>query len=274
MSMERFCQEIRTHALRMVHRANASHIGSALGIVEILGVLYGPGGLLRVDPSQPDAPNRDRFILSKGHACVALYAALAQRGYFALEELNTYGTDTTRLMAHASHRVPGVELSTGSLGHGLPVGCGLALAAKRMKQGYRTWVLLSDGEMDEGSNWEGILFAAHHCLDNLTILIDANGIQSLGPVETTLNLEPLVQKLEAFGWNCCEVDGHNTEALREALLTRHAQADGRPVALVARTVKGRGVSFMERQVAWHYKAPNAQQLELALQEVAEGLRHA
>jgi transketolase len=259
-----FATRVRTNALRMAFQAKASHIGGAFSMADILAVLYGEGGYLRVDPRRPDAPERDRFILSKGHACIGLYAALALSGFIPLAELETYGKPGTRLMSHASHKVPGVELSTGSLGHGLPVACGLALGAKRLGRVYQTVVLLSDGEMDEGSNWEGLLFGAHHGLDNLTVIIDANGSQGFGETNQVMNLEPLATKLTAFGWETHEVDGHNYSALTAAL---GANGSGRPKALVARTVKGKGVSFMENQLAWHYKSPTEAQFIQALAEL-------
>lgn len=263
-----FAREVRIHAVKMVHRARASHIGGALSMADILSVLYAPNGLLRIDPNTPDDPNRDRFILSKGHACTSLYAALALRGFFSLSELDSYGMDDSRLLAHASHKVPGVELSTGSLGHGLPVGCGLALGAKRFGDSYRTVVLLSDGEMDEGSNWEAFLFAAHHRLDNLTAIIDANGIQSLGTVKEVLGLEPLAEKLTAFGWWVQEVDGHNLSILKTALESALFVRTGRPAVIIARTIKGKGVGFMENSLAWHYKSPSDSDLDQALRELA------
>jgi transketolase len=236
-------------------------------MADILAVLYGPDGLLKIDPQRPQDPARDRFILSKGHACTSLYATLALRGFFPVSELESYGSNDTRLMAHASHHVPGVELSTGSLGHGLPVACGLALGAKRLGHTYRTVVMLSDGELDEGSNWEAFLFAGHHHLDNLTVIIDANGIQSLGSVNEVLDLEPLSSKFEAFGWSVQELDGHDCSALKSALEPALESGSGKPSAIIARTIKGKGVSFMENRLAWHYKAPNTAELEQALREV-------
>lgn len=274
MESVEFAARIRALAVTMVAAANASHIGGALSMADMLAVLYGPGGFLRVDPARPEDPDRDRFILSKGHACTALYAALALRGFIPLDELETYGNEGTRLMSHASHQVPGVELSTGSLGHGLPVGCGLALGAKRLERSFNTVVLLSDGELDEGSNWEAILFAAHHGLDNLTMMIDANGSQGFGSVPEVLGLEPLAAKLEAFGWFTLEVDGHAHGALRTALGTVQEAGKSRPKAILARTTKGKGVSFMENQLAWHYKSPNSSQLAQALAEIAGRTHHA
>lgn len=257
-------KQMRVEALHMVHRAKASHIGSALSICDIVAVLYGQ--VLRLDPKQPDAPNRDRFILSKGHACVAVYAALAETGFFPREDLLKYGQDHSVLMNHISHKVAGVEFSTGSLGHGLPFGTGKALAARRRKHDWRTFVLLSDGELGEGSNWEAMMFAAHHRLDNLVAIVDYNKLQSLTTVDKTLRVEPLADKALAFGWAVREVDGHNHAALAE-LLGSAPWEPGKPSFLIAHTTKGKGVSFMENSVEWHYKSPSAEQLTQALEEI-------
>jgi transketolase len=250
----------------MVTRARASHIGSALSISDIVAVLY--AGALKVFPDRPKEPSRDRFLLSKGHACVAIYAALAETGFFPRTSLESYGADGSQLMAHISHHVPGVEFSTGALGHGLPFGVGKALAAKRSGKDWRTVVLLSDGEMGEGSNWEAIMFAAHHRLDRLTAIIDYNKLQSLGTVANTLGLEPLADKLNAFGWAVREVDGHDHAALSENLSTKLWEA-GKPQMLIAHTTKGKGVPFMENKVEWHYRSPNDDQLAEALIAIGE-----
>ena len=255
---------VRRLALQMVHRAKASHIGSALSISDIVAVLYGK--VLNVDPAQPSWADRDRFILSKGHACVAVYAALAARGFFREEELLTYGRDHSDLMNHISHKVRGVEFSTGSLGHGLPFGVGKAFAAKRGGKTWRTFVVLSDGELGEGSNWEAFMFASHHRLDNLVAIIDYNKLQSLTTVAETLALEPLAERLAAFGWSVREVDGHDHAALSAALSTTPWVA-GKPSVLVAHTIKGKGVSYMENAVKWHYSSPNDAQLAQALDEL-------
>lgn len=256
-----YATAIRRAAIAMVARARASHLGGALSMADLLAVLYGE--ILRVRPDDPAWPERDRFILSKGHCCTALYAALALRGFIPKVELETFGRDGTRLMAHASHKVPGIEFSTGSLGHGLPFGAGKALAARRAEAAWRTFVLLSDGELDEGSNWEAFLFAPQHRLDGLVAIIDYNRIQSLGSVAEVLELAPLVDKLRAFRWSVCEVDGHDHAAIRAALQTLPWERD-RPSCLVAHTTKGRGVDFMEGQLAWHYKSPDSSQLAAAL----------
>ncbi|HEV8406971.1 MAG TPA: transketolase [Sphingomicrobium sp.] len=269
-STEELARRIRCRALEMVTRAKASHVGSALSIADIVAVLY--GRTLRVDPGAPNDPERDRFILSKGHACVAVYAALAETGFIDPALLKTYGTDGSSLMAHISHKVPGAEFSTGALGHGLPFGTGKALAAKRQAKDWRTIVLTSDGEWDEGSNWEAALFAAHHKLDNLLCIIDYNKLQSLTSIDETLRLEPLHSKFDAFGWAVQEVDGHDHDALLNALDIGSWPAE-KPAMLIAHTVKGKGVSFMENRVEWHYRNPTAELLAQALAEI-EGTHHA
>lgn len=256
---------IRAHALRMTHKANASHIGSCLSIADILAVLY--KSILHVDPKRPNWPDRDRFILSKGHGAAAIYAALAESGFFPKEWLDTYCQDGGKLPGHiTSHGIPGVEVSTGSLGHGLPIGCGMALAGKHDKQPYRVFVLLSDGECDEGSTWEAVLFAPHHRLDNLIAIVDHNKIQAFGAVKEVLNLESLTDKWRAFGWAVREIDGHDYSQI-EATLENVPSEPGRPSCIIAHTVKGKGVSFMENQLAWHYKSPNDEELRQALAEL-------
>jgi len=264
ISSQELAKRIRIDALQMVAEAKASHIGSALSISDLVAVLY--GGILKVNPLNPEWSNRDRFILSKGHACVAVYAALAECGFFPMENLSTYGKDFSPLMNHISHKVPGVEFSTGSLGHGLPFGVGKALAARRLKMDWRTYVLLSDGELDEGSNWEAFMFAAHHKLDNLVAIIDYNKLQSLTTIANTLGLEPLVDKLAAFGWSVKEVDGHNLVDI-ETLLKTAPWASEKPSVLIAHTIKGKGVSFMQNKVEWHYKSPNTEELARAIEEI-------
>ena len=253
--------QIRRLALEMVTRARASHIGSALSIVDILATLY--GGAMNYDALDPGAPWRDRFILSKGHACVGVYATLAEFGVIPESLLQEYGQDFSILMHHISHKVPGVEFSTGSLGHGLPFGVGKAMAAKRKGYDWRTFVLLGDGEMAEGSNWEAMLIASHHKLDNLVAIVDCNNLQSLTTVEATLGIEPLADKIRAFGWHVLEIDGHDYGQIHAAMSRSEARAKA-PTMIIARTTKGKGVAFMEDQVAWHYKSPTAEQLAEAL----------
>jgi transketolase len=250
---------IRAHALRMVAQAKASHLGSCLSVADLLAVLY--GAVLRIDAQRPDDPQRDRLIVSKGHGAAILYAVLAEKGFFPVSDLASYGQNGSPLMGHVSHHVPGVELSTGSLGHGLPVGCGLALAAQRDRADFGVYVVVSDGELDEGSNWEAILFAGHHKLDHLTAIVDYNKIQSFGTVKEVLDLEPLADKWRSFGWAVLEIDGHDHGAIRAALDAEHS---GRPRAILAHTIKGKGVAAMEGKLAWHYQSPDAKQLAEAL----------
>lgn len=256
--------QIRVDALKMTHRAKSSHIGGSLSIADLLAVLY--SRVLRVDLSRPDWRDRDRFILSKGHAVAALYAALAERGLLPKEWLDTYCQDGSHLPGHITYGVPGVEVSTGSLGHGLSIGCGMALAGKRDGCPYRVFVLLSDGECDEGSTWEAALFIPHHQLDNLVAIVDYNKIQSFGMVKDVLDLDPLAGKWQAFGWATRDIDGHDFDQIENALLSVPFEP-GRPSCIIAHTVKGKGVSFMEGQLAWHYKHPSDKELQQALAEL-------
>ncbi len=255
---------LRAHAVRMVHRSRASHLGSCLSMADIVACLY--WDTLRIDPERPDWFERDRFILSKGHGAALLYAALAERGYFPVDELKTYCESGSRLTGHATSGVPGVELSSGSLGHGLPVGCGMALAAKRENLPFRVIVLCSDGELDEGSNWEAILMAPQHQLDNLVLIVDYNKIQSFGRVQDVIDLDPLSDKFRAFRWAVREVDGHAMQDLAGAFSELPFEP-GRPSVVIAHTIKGKGVSFMEDDLAWHYKSPSPAQVEAALREL-------
>ena len=265
MDTQELARRIRRHALQMTSRGGSSHIGAILSMADIVAVLYGE--TLRVDPAQPKRPDRDRFILSKGHAGAGVYAALAETGFFPVEKLATHYQDGSDLSGHVSHKgIPGVEFSTGSLGHGLPVAAGMAYAGKLDDGRQRVFVLLSDGECDEGSNWEAILFAAHHRLDNLVVIVDYNKLQSLAPVAETLQLEPFVDKWTSFGWSVREVDGHDHGALR-TLLAGLPFAAGKPSCVIAHTTKGKGVSFMENTVLWHYRTARGEELSRAMQEV-------
>ncbi|MFY9819840.1 MAG: transketolase [Thermoanaerobaculia bacterium] len=267
ISTPELARRIRRHSVLMTSRANASHIGSSLSMADLLAVLYGE--FLRFDPQRPDWADRDRFILSKGHGCAALYAVLAETGYFPVERLETFYQDGSPLAGHATHKdVAGVEVSTGSLGHGLSLGTGMALAGQRDGKSHRVWILLSDGECDEGSTWEPALFAPHHRLDNLVAIVDYNKIQSFGTVKEVLDLEPLADKWRAFGWGMREIDGHDLEAIREAFAAVPFVPD-RPSCIVAHTIKGKGVSYMENQLLWHYRAPRGADLETALREIGE-----
>lgn len=258
-------KKIRKHSLEMVVRSRASHIGSALSMTDILAVLY--FDLMNVYPNDSKNENRDVFILSKGHACVSLYATLGLKGFFDLKDLETYGLDGSNFMNHISHKVAGVEFSTGSLGHGLPFATGIALGKKIKKQSNKIFVVVGDGELDEGSNWEALLFASHHKLDNLTIVVDYNNLQSLTTVKETLNLEPLANKFESFGCNVISVDGHNHVELYDVFKKSINNTNGKPNIIIANTIKGKGVSYMENKVKWHYSTPNQEELILALNEI-------
>jgi transketolase len=266
ISIAELSNRIRKHCVRMTNRANASHIGSSLSMADLVAVLYGK--VLHVDPKQPEWSQRDRFILSKGHGCAALYAVLAECGFFPMTWLDDYYLDGSPLAGHATHHVPGVEVSTGSLGHGLPIATGMALAAQRDGRTFRTFCLLSDGECDSGSTWEPILFAPHHKLDNLIAIVDYNKIQSLGRVKEVIDLDPLADKWRAFGWAVREIDGHDLNAIEHAF-TEIPYEHSRPSCIIAHTVKGKGVSFMEDKLLWHYKAPLANDFELAMAELEE-----
>jgi len=250
----------------MTNLGGSSHVGSAFSCADILAVLY--SDILRVDPRDPAWPERDRFILSKGHAGAAVYATLAETGFFDVELLESHYQDGSNFSGHVTHKgIPGVELSTGSLGHGLSVGAGMAYGAKLDGTDSRMFVLLSDGECDEGSNWEAILFAGHHGLDNLTAIVDYNKIQSLKAVPDTLELEPFAAKWESFGWAVVEVDGHDTEVLRDVLVGVPLKL-GLPNCVIAHTTKGKGVSFMENSVLWHYRTARDDEFDAAWQELS------
>ena len=258
---------IRRNGLEMTHLSRGSHIGSVLSVAEIIAVLY--ARVLNVDPKEPKKPDRDRLILSKGHAGSAVYAALAETGFFPVEQLKTHYANGSILSGHVSHKgVPGVEVSTGSLGHGLGVGTGMALGAKMDGAQWRTYVVLGDGECDEGSVWEAALQAAQYKLDRLIAVVDYNHMQSLATVDETLRLEPFEQKWKDFGWNAISVDGHDTEALLKAFEWAKENAGSRkPSVILAHTVKGKGISFMENNILWHYRTPQGEEYDAALKEL-------
>jgi transketolase len=263
--LRRLSNEMRKRVLVMTNRAGSSHIGSNYSMVELLVVLY--NGILRLDPARPEWAERDRFVLSKGHACAAFYAVLAERGFFPLDWLDTFYLNGSRLAGHATHtHIPGIEVSTGSLGHGFSLATGMALVAKRDDKKYRIFALLSDGECDEGSTWEAALFASHHGLDNLTVIVDYNKIQAMGPVREVLDLEPFAAKWHSFGWAVREIDGHDLEEV-ETSLSEVPYEPGCPSCVIAHTVKGKGVSFMEDDVLWHYRSPQGEEFEAALMEL-------
>ena len=260
-----FAKQIRELTLRIIYEAKSSHIGGAFSMTELLAVLY--TDILNVSPASQTDPNRDRFILSKGHCCASLYSALALKGFFTTQQLiDSYGVDGTQFFTHVSHYLPGIEISSGSLGHGLSIASGMALAAKKMEKSYRTYCLVGDGELDEGSNWEAILFAAHCKLDNLCLIVDYNKIQSMGDTNKILNLEPLTNKFIAFNWNVIEVDGHNFSEIKTAFDNAQTMNTA-PTVIIANTIKGKGVSFMEGDLLWHYKSPDKNQFELAMGEL-------
>lgn len=263
LKLKQLALKIRKHAINMTSTGGSSHIGSILSIADILAVLY--GSVLNYKADNPKWQSRDRFILSKGHAGAGVYAALAESGFMSVDKLKTHYKNGSDFSGHVSHKgIPGVELSTGSLGHGLPVATGMALAAKINEDEHMVYVLMSDGECDEGSNWEAALFAPHHKLDNLVVIIDRNKLQSIHSTEDTLGLEPFVDKWQAFGWNVVDVNGHDLEQLISACNSKIA---GKPLCIVANTTKGKGVSFMENQVLWHYKSPQGEEYEAAMKEL-------
>lgn len=255
---------IRKKALQLCHEKGASHLGGALSVADVLAVLYGE--VANVNPKNPSDASRDRIFFSKGHACSAMYAVLQELGFYSGVE-DKFAQNGSIFTSHVSHMVPGIELSTGSLGHALPIAAGTALAAKRKGERWKIYTILSDGELDEGSNWETILFAPHHALDNLVVIVDFNKIQSFGTVAEVLALEPLAKKFEAFRWRAIEIDGHDHAAISAALARAASASDGIPTAIVAHTIKGKGVSFMENKLAWHYKSPNADEYRAALAEL-------
>lgn len=253
MKSEELAWLIRRDGIEMTHISHGSHIGSVLSVSDVVAVLY--ADILHVDPNDPKMADRDRLIMSKGHAGAAIYAALAETGFFGTDELKTHYGDGSRLSGHISHKgVPGVEISTGSLGHGLPIAAGIALEAKLSGKPYHIYVVMGDGECDEGSVWEASLFASHQKLDNLTVVVDYNKMQSLDYCENTLSLAPLDKKFKAFGYNVIRVDGHDHDELRAAFTTHFA--NGKPTLILADTVKGKGVSFMENNILWHYRFPH------------------
>ncbi len=241
---------LRGLAVDALEGGSRGHIGSTMSLIEIMRVLY--DDVLVVDPSDPALPNRDRLILSKGHGCIALYVSLADAGFFPLKELRTFCRATSSLGGHPEHgHVAGVEASTGALGHGLSIGVGMALAARIREESHRVFVVVGDGEIDEGSVWEAALAAGHHGLGNLTVIVDYNKIQSYGPTSEIWNLEPMTDKWRAFGFSTVDVDGHDVEQLRAAL---SGSGVGAPRAVIAHTIKGRGIDFAEGEPSWHHKS--------------------
>lgn len=265
MTSKELAWKIRRHAIEMTHISGGSHIGSILSIADIVGVLY--NDVMNIFPEDPKNCKRDRFILSKGHAGAAVYIALAEKGFFDTEKLKTHYTDGSILSGHVSHKnVPGVEFSTGSLGHGVCVAAGMAMAGKRDEKNHRVFAIIGDGECDEGSVWEMALFSNHYRLSNLTVIVDHNKMQSLDTCEKTLEFIDLAEKWRAFGWNVIEIDGHNHEEIKRALINKDIS---KPTCIVAHTIKGKGISFMENNVLWHYRDPQGEFYENAIKELEE-----
>ena len=256
---------IRMDIIEQTYNAKSGHPGGSLSIAEVVAYLY--FSEMNVDPQNPDAPDRDRLVLSKGHAAPALYAALAERGFFPKEQLKTLRKVDSHLQGHPSlGHLPGVDMTTGSLGQGLSAACGMATAAKLEGKDYRTYAIVGDGESQEGQIWEAVMYAAHRKLDNLCVVLDWNGLQIDGEVEKVMNPTPYPEKFQAFGWHTIEVDGHDlaqlAKAFEEARMTK-----GKPTAIISRSVKGKGVSFMENRVEWHGAAPNQEKYEKAMEEL-------
>lgn len=255
-------QKIRRIIIEQSRRANVGHIGSALSVTDVIAALY--SGILNI--RHPSDSERDRFILSKGHAALALYAALFLAGTISLEDLNTYCTDGSLLGVHPEFLLNGIDFSTGSLGQGLAYGLGSALAARIKGSSRRVFVLVSDAECNEGSLWESVMFAAHNKLSNLTAIVDLNGQQALGYTEQVLSLSPMSERWKAFGWDVCEVNGHDVSAITAAA-GRHSADAGRPCVIIVRTVFGKGVSYMENQIKWHYWPMSEAEYRQALAEI-------
>lgn len=253
MTSEQLAWKIRRHGIEMTHLSGGSHIGAILSAADIMAVLY--TDILRFDAKNPEWEDRDRIILSKGHAGAAIYAALAENGFFPIEELKTHYSDGSRLSGHVSHHLPGVDFSTGSLGHGLSAGAGMAYGIKKNRKDSRVFVVLGDGECDEGSVWEAALFSNHYRLDNLTAVIDHNHMQSLDFCENTLEIENLGDKWRTFGWNVVEINGNDHYQLKQAFMGKNINF--RPTVIIANTVKGCGISYMENDILWHYRFPHA-----------------
>jgi len=255
---------LRQRILEMAYAGQSVHVSCAFSIVEIVSELY--GRRLKFNPKNASDPNRDYLVLSKGHGVMALYAAFQEVGWIKDEDLKNYFKDGSLLRGLAESDIPGLEATAGSLGHGLPIATGIALGLRRRKKPNQVYCIVGDGEMNEGPMWESCLFAAHHRLDNLCIIVDANEYQAMGTTESILNMESLVEKFRSFGFESCEVDGHDVQKLGDEF-DRLSQTSGKPKAMIARTVKGRGVSFMERDNRWHYTRVNAETLERSLREL-------
>ena len=264
--IKELAKKIRRTSIQLVYKARTSHIGGALSQADILAVLY--SGIMNISPQKINDPNRDRLIESKGHCCVSNYAVLALKGFIDYDDLtNNFCKNGTLYFEHISHKLPGIEVSTGSLGHGLPIACGMALSAKLANnKSFDIYCIIGDGEINEGSNWEAFMFAAHHKLDNLCVILDKNKMQALGNTEDILDLDPIAAKLIAFKWNVIEIDGHNIEQLINAFNT-FKKHTGTPTIIIANTIKGKGVSIMENNLKFHYSPPNDDEMKIAMEEL-------
>jgi len=264
--LQKKAKEIRRTVLSMIVGAKASHIASSYSVVDLLVYLY--DYVLRIDPKNPQDPDRDRFILSKGWGVSALYAILAKKGFFEQRLLEAYCRDGSKMIGISTRNgIPGIEATTGSMGHGLPIGVGMALAAKLKKQKNRIFVIISDGECDEGSTWEAILQAGHHKLENLVVIIDYNKWQSFGRIKDILDLEPFSRKWQAFKWAALEIDGHNFKKIDRAF-SKIPLVKNKPTVIIAHTIKGKGVSVLQDRNEWHYRTPTEKEIKIAKEELS------
>ncbi len=270
LQLKKYANTIRMDIIEEVHSAKSGHPGGSLSIADIVAYLYFVE--MNIDPKNPDWADRDRFVLSKGHTCPALYSALARRGYFDPEILPTFRHVGSILQGHPDMKhIPGVDMSSGSLGQGISAACGMALSAKKSGKSYRVYTILGDGEIEEGQVWEALMFAAHYKLDNLCIVVDYNGLQIDGPVAEVMNSAPIAEKAKAFGMEVFEMDGHDFESIEKAFADAK-KVEGKPALIIAKTVKGKGVSYMENQVSWHGTAPGDEDYEKAINELKEAAK--
>ncbi len=270
LEMEKNACKVRMYTIEGVFNAKSGHPGGSLSAADIITYLYFKE--MKVDAAHPDVPNRDRFVLSKGHCCPSLYGALALKGYFSGEEIKSLRHIGAMLQGHPDMKhTPGIDMSSGSLGQGVSAACGMALAGKYDKADYRVYAMLGDGECEEGQVWEAAMFAAHNKLDNLCLIVDFNGLQIDGSVNDVAGLEPLDKKFEGFGFEVLKIDGHNFDEI-EAAFNKAKTVKGKPTVIIAKTIKGKGVSYMENQVGWHGKAPNAEEYKVAMDELNAKLK--
>ena len=265
MDLSKKARQIRKTIVEMIYRANFGHVGGALSVTDIIVDLYYKQ--MNISPENITSPDRDRFILSKGHAVEALYAVLADKNFIPREDLLTYSQFGSNYMCHPTNKICGIEMNTGSLGHGLGVGIGMALAGKMDNKNYRVYVVLGDGELAEGSVWEAAMAGSHYKLDNLTAFVDRNRLQMTGATESVMALDDLAARWNSFGWNVLSIDGNDLDAVDAAISLAKKTSD-KPTVIIANTVKGKGVSFMENRAEWHHKVPNAEQFAKAMEELS------